>query len=56
MDCKGGCADLGMYQKYLWFQFPTDPIFFLPTLAKMASVVTLIIEKNMKKIFKKNYF
>jgi hypothetical protein len=58
-------------KKYLWFWFPTDPIFFCrpyyffnaidrATLfslgvaaAKMASVVALIIEKNMKKIFKK---
>jgi hypothetical protein len=59
----------GVKKKYLWFRFPTDPIFFLPTLlffqrltvrpyflrvvagcslqgAKMASVVTLIIEPN----------
>ena len=64
-------------KKYLWFRFPTDPIFFcrpyyffnaidratlfppgwLPAAAKMASVVTLIIKKTMKKIFKKiNYF
>jgi hypothetical protein len=62
-------------KKYLWFQFPTDPIFsadpiifstrltvrpyFLRVVAgccQKASVVTLIIEKTMKKIFKKNYF
>jgi hypothetical protein len=35
-----------------------DPIFsgWLRAAAKMASVVTLIIEKNMKKYFKKNLF
>jgi hypothetical protein len=58
-------------KKYLWFRFPTDSYFFLPTLlffqrnwpcdpifsgllqaaAKMASVVTRIIEKTMKKYF-----
>jgi hypothetical protein len=41
----------------LFFQrdWPCDPIFsgWLRAAAKMASVVTLIIEKTMKKIFKK---
>ena len=41
----------------LFFQrdCPCDPIFsgWLRAAAKMASVVTLIIEKTMKKIFKK---
>jgi hypothetical protein len=60
-------------KKYLWFWFPTDPIFFCRPyyffiaidratlfspggcglLPKLASVVTLIIEKTMKKIFQK---
>jgi hypothetical protein len=60
---------VGVTKKYLWFRFPTDPIFFrrpyyffnaieratlfspggcVPLIqrAKMASVVTLIIEPN----------
>jgi hypothetical protein len=50
-----GTEALGVKKKYLWFRFPTDPIFsgWLRAAAKMASVVTLIIEKTMKKIFKK---
>jgi hypothetical protein len=43
----------------LFFQrdWPCDPIFsgWLQAAAKMASVVTLIIEKTMKKIFKKKF-
>ena len=63
------CAILGV-KKYLWFRFPTDPIFsadplifsklltvrpsgWLRAAAKMAPVVTLIIEKTMKKYSKK---
>jgi hypothetical protein len=44
----------------LFFQhdWPYNPIFsgWLRVAAKMASVVTLIIEKNMKKIFKKKIY
>jgi hypothetical protein len=44
----------------LFFQldWPCDPIFsgWLRAATKMASVVTLIIEKTMKKIFKKKLF
>jgi hypothetical protein len=84
VDKTGAC--LGVKKKYLWFRFPTDPIFFCrpyyffnaidratlfslggarnhpekiglhgqsSNATKMASVVTLIIEKNIQK---KNYF
>jgi hypothetical protein len=44
----------------LFFQhdWPCNPIFsgWLRAATKMASVVTLIIEKTMKKYLKKNYF